>query len=447
MHRFVALGFCFAVLAACEQPTSVDHDRASDTGQSAVAIAQDVIDNPPASLTLLRRAAARSGQRGSTQALQAVQQTLVDDPALLAATLYVTTVERQALRNAEWFRPTVSTTTQALIGQDLSASLFISQPVYDFGKRRAQVSSLLTQANRTRLNITELQQGLAQDMFLAALNAQLTRAQIDLNKRRISAFQAALNRANTLLALDIVGSSDARLAQVRLDQAKKDLRTAEIGLRQSTALWARLAGTSTPPRLALADDILGRFGLNSLSRSQDLANQHSLDLKIGRADLALRQSDVIQADLATLPTVNAVSSTRLAPSGGDRWGVGLSVDYTLYSRSQRDELASTQDRVNAQQARIQAIARDLTFNVQSIWQNMQDSRELAQLERSGIATLRARADDLQEQLNTGLIPFDRVVDARSEQFDTELAALANQFAADRAALELLLVSGVLTAGG
>lgn len=438
--RYVSVLALFLGVAACDL-TQRAEQRANTMPATPLSTAAAITD-----LGQLESAQRSAKGESTVRILAAIKTTLTQDPSTLAARLNVQQSINAAARAQNKFRPTVSLDASQFFGDDLGASLRITQPLYDFGKRNAARRQDLAEAGLKSVELRMVQTALGQRMLAAAVNAQEARALIALNKRRIAAFKDALARAKRLSELNLVTASDLRLTEVRLNAAQKDLEASQIALSAAEREWRQLTGGRTSiPKGALFPGVLNSFKLTSATKTQGAASQHNLELADALAKQSIAQQSLENANVNARPTINAVSATRLGSGTGKRTNLGLTVDFPLYSRDQRDSESEAAETVAIQIANVTQIRRDIGFQVADTWVQISDLKRLARLERESIKGLEDRYEALLAQINTGLTSFDKVIEAQTELFDTEVAALGNRFDADRAAINLLTLSGVLAA--
>ena len=438
------VGFVIALivpLAGCNMQSAGDAETAT-----AVAIPTAPDTQANRQLASVLRAKSARGAASGTALLAIVEKSLQSDPSLIAARTAQTNSRASLERTRDWIRPEATTSAQELGGSVAVADLRVTQPLYEFGKRGARIAQAQQQVAVQTFKYQKSQSALTFDIMKAALDVTEAQAEIELNQRRITAFQNALDQADQLSALNLISQSDRQLAQVRLGQSEKDLRSAKVRLTQATSTWQRYAGTGTmPPQASIAGDLLRRFGLASLDAALQQVGKNNLSVReIELEKQILLRSIELQARQG-YPTLNAQGTHRAGNIDGRRTQLGITLDFTLYSRNDRDALEDAKGDLAVKDAEIEEAQRQAGFKMRELWQSMTGSRDVAALEDQSVASLRTRAQNLEEQLGSGLIPFSDVVSAQTELYSTEASALKSRFNAERAALDLLVLSGVITA--
>lgn len=447
-HRLPIAGIlqCLLFVAACStgEPGSDSIEREAHGQADAQSVPSPTEHRPLALLSLVRQ---QNSERMTGVFLGQLETVLREDPSLLAGRLRVSRTEDSAVERRVWFRPDVSTSlSQGLDGKPAAAVEF-RQELFDFGKRAEQSRALLARADFERVELDGMRLELAGRMMMHLVDAQEARLLIALNTRRKRSFAQAVERAQSLADLNMVTAADLSLAEVKLQEADRDLASAQIALSRANRGWAQLSGgAGAIPDGVSAQQLLGAFGLQSIAMAQSTSHDQNLDLRIAKARADRLRAELTAGQAESRPTINIVGTTRLDDNfSGDRTSVGLSVDYALLSRDRDQRLRDQRDAVEFSALEIADLRRRTEFDVADAWAEMGEQARLAGLDRRSLAALRERVELLEAQLPSGLTPFDQVIDAKLELFATEASALRNRFAAERAAVQLLLLTGVVVA--
>lgn len=423
--------WCVFLLGGCAAGTDTTQSEPIHSTSTAV---------PPENPGVMRFATdAPTSTRVFLEALDALYRS---DPSLQAAKLRGTALESRGLSQANPVRPEISLTGRTL-GDD-SLRLQISQPLIDFGKRRAEVARLAAEQGKTELALALARAALLANTFDAVETAHYAQERIALHRKQIADYAEGVLAARRLMDLNLATSAELRLAEVEKQRAEIGLARARQDLADAQLSWTHLFGERNI--VSSLDPVLLRraVGIATEKEAIRLGLVSSLALRSLAAENAVldAQSDVIKSKRS--PTIAAVAGIALAGDDkDDRFGVGLTLEVPIYRRDRQDEAAQNASDIAALAAEMVATRRELEIEIRRAGARAAAARDLAVLQSSSIGLLEERVSDVERQVQTGLVPYTKVIEARGDVFDATFNIIASRHEARLFEAEIILLTGIL----
>lgn len=391
---------------------------------------------PPNSLSTVVN---RVDHAATKRFLHAMASAFSNDASLHAISLRMQASERRATALENPIRPDISANAQTY-GDGVS--VIANQPLYDFGKRKAQIA----QVRADGLSQTAARSDQQEDLLRAALDAVLDNwflsETVSLRSRQIADLKDALKSAARLEQLNLITAADMRFAEVELQRAEIEMREAQNDAEAAQRVWHNVAGSAPVPPSLNFNALRKAAGIETLAKAGAVSLQRNLEIRSLDVNQQQLKADVSVLERQNSPTINA---TVEGITGGSDRGIngGLTVSFPIYRRDTKDDAAQVRSQIGAVDAARISVQRDLIFEIQQRGALISSLQSLVNSQRGSLRLLNLRVRDLSLQLEAGLTQYDDYLSAQIDFNDAELEILSNQNAIRRAQSDIVLLSGAL----
>lgn len=363
------------------------------------------------------------------------------DPALLAGRVRSNALAVQSASRASPLRPELSLVGQT-IGSD-ALSLQLRQPLFDFGRREAEVAQLQAQRQVSEQGVDEVRHALLSEALIAMEAARFAKQRIALHRRQIKDYGDARVAAQQLVYLNLAAASELRLAEVEQQKAQIDLDLAQQDLADAGLVWQGLFPNTDIPTTVEPGALRRASGIAQVESAVQVAATSNLTVRDLQAERQLLQTGRDLEDRNYLPSIGVVAGADLLNIDDNPLSVGLTLDVPLLNRDRTDALTQLDAEVSANMAEIAVQKRDIAIVIQRAAQQSVSATALARSQRRSQALLQQRVEDVDQQVRNGLAKYTDVIEARVAVFEAELNALINDHEGRLAETEIILTTGVL----
>ncbi len=436
--KFILLG-CF--MSACTHDDIIPERISSEQPLlDAAYSANDLHTSQARDLNKLKTAQQRTTSKPTGNFLIALTESFEHGRTITPALMNIEAKSGRLSDQQGFLQPTFSAAAKSY-GNGLTIQG--EQPLFEFGKRAARIANERAELDDAYLQLAHTRNQLLSEMLDATLKAKHANARIALLDQKIRDLTDTHKTAKELAVLGVLSDVDVRAAEVELRTAQVALLEARSNIQQARNLWDAKSVVAVDMPLELDVNELRRAtDTGSIADAIDTAQTQSLEIRSLQASIVALEADALTLQRSNRPTISASLQTTVGGEVDDS-DAGFSLSYPVFARAARDDLKEVRSVIASHGAELISERREIETQMQRLDTIEGHASNLAGQQRETLSLLRARANDLAQQVETGLATFSELIDAKIRIYDMQFAILGHQNQANEASADILILSGAL----
>lgn len=301
-----------------------------------------------------------------------------------------------------------------------SASVEISQLIYDGGSVQAALRAASVYRARAADAVEEAERALSRDIRLAFHALLFAREAVTVEERRIAQLERFVADAEARFRQEAASEFDLLSARVRLANARPGLIAAQRDLQLARATLRNTA------RLDVDDfDIVGEFDTNmtlpDLDAARAVARRERPEVRQARRNVGLAEAElrVEQAAYSPVLRARAAYAGQNPPGFGSsadewewHWNAGLTLEWTLFDGLSRPNRVREKRLAIAQAAAaLEDLERAVALEVERAHLALQHAMEAAAAARENVALADRALEIARVRYNAGLATYLELVES------------------------------------
>jgi outer membrane protein len=318
------------------------------------------------------------------------------------------------------------------ISETNTASLYLKQTIYDFGRTAGSVEAARGNREATENALAVTRQDLALRVRVAFYLVLAIEKQVEAVRENVKAREEVFRQAQEFFNQGIRAKVDVARAEANFFAAKTNLIRAENNreiakVELANAMGIATLGDRTPVQMSFV-----LLPLPELNSSQQNALSTRAELKQFAALKSSASGNLKSAKSSFLPILSGIASIGYAdrnfPPSGDVWSVGLNLTMPLFSGfSSVEQVHEATAAINSIEARQNNLKLQIIKEVESAWFGGNDAAARMVSTQKEITAANESKSLAEGRYQEGVGSIIEVTDAQSQTLEAQTANIQAMF--------------------